>query len=510
MNPSATTTCGRIRGRLIESNGRSLIAFRGVPFAAPPIGDARFAPPSPAKPWSGERDAVEFGPSPPQAGGALLDLLAVAATGSQSEDCLTLNVTTPALDRGRRPVMVWIHGGAFLSGTSAVPVHDGAPLAARGDVVVVTFNYRVGALGFAHLDGSDGGAPATNLGLLDQIAALRWIRDNAEALGGDPDRILVFGESAGAGSLCALLAAPAAHGLFQRGVIQSSAPDGFLEPEEASERTDRLREVLGGSLREAPVEALIEAQQAYAREKMWRTGMFFTPVVDGEILAERPMAAVRDGRASAVSLIVGTTRDELQLYKYGSPSPELDVPTIAQVLAPEIPGEVDGVPLARVVTDAYGAAREARGESTAGIDLVYAIQTDLAMRGPAIRLAEHHARQAGGIWMYLFDLESPCEGGALGACHALDVPFVLGTLDVPGLSAFTGAEPAVARISQEMMDAWIAFAKTGRPGTDSLDWPAYDLEARATLRFGEDTRVESAPREEERRALEGTVARATP
>lgn len=517
MQTDARTGLGVLRGRILRSHDRPLVSFLGVPYAAPPVADARFAPPRPAEAWTGVRDALAFGAAPPQVGGPLLDLLGTSVTTACDEDCLTLNVWTPGVDDARRPVMVWIHGGAFISGASSGAIYDGARLAARGDVVVVTFNYRVGALGYLHLapGHAEGGPACTNLGLQDQIAALRFVRDHIAAFGGDPDRVTLFGESAGAGSLCALLAAPSARGLFHAAIPQSGAPDGFLLPEEAEARTRRLLDTLGVSrsaLRDVAVDALISAQQKCATERVWKTGMFFVPVIDGEILPERPMAAVRDGRAARVPLMIGTTRDELQLFKFGTTTPELDDETVVAVLAESLPGAgADGRPLAAGIVDVYRRVRGERGESLAGIDLIYAVQTDLSMRGPAIRLAEHHGRHQPLTFMYLFDWESPAEHGALGSCHALDVPFPFGALDVPGIATLTGSGEGPERLAEDMMDAWIAFAQTGRPNSPRLGaFAEYTTDTRITMVFGAKSGPVSAPREAERLALAGVVAAQTP
>ena len=235
MRPVVETASGRLRG--VERDG--VRAFLGIPYAAPPVGPLRFAAPVPPAAWAGERDAGAFGPAAPQQPDALVTRLGLFPEGPQAEDCLTLNVWTPAAG-GRRAVMVWLHGGAFVGGSAGVPLYDGARLAREGDVVVVTLNYRIGALGFLAL-----GPGRTNLGLRDQVAALAWVRRHAAAFGGDPERVTVFGESAGAGSLCALLAMPRARGLFGRAIVQSGAPAGVLSVAEAGERAAKLLAKLG-------------------------------------------------------------------------------------------------------------------------------------------------------------------------------------------------------------------------------------------------------------------------
>lgn len=517
MESEAKTALGPVLGRALEQDGRAVARFLGIPFARAPVGRLRFAPPQPPEPWTRRRPATAYGPAPPQAGGALLDLIGASPRAAQAEDCLTLNVFTPGMDGARRPVMVWIHGGAFVSGSADAAVYDGARLGARGDVVVVTFNYRVGALGWLHLDGREGagGPRASNLGLQDQIAALRWVRDNAACFGGDPERVTLFGESAGAGSILALLAAPAARGLFHGAIVQSAAPDGYLTSGEASERTARLLALLGvapAALPEVPLAALLDAQQKAASERFWKTGMFFTPVVDGEILPARPMAALREGEAASLPLVIGTTRDELQLYKYGREAPPIPDEAVVQAIAAALPEALEDRPgEARRIADALRRARAARAESLQGIDRIYAFQTDWAMRGPAIRLAEQRARRGARTFCYLFDWTSPAQGGALGACHALDVPFTFGALDVPGVSHFTGSGPAAGRVAAQIMDAWIQFARSGQPEDRFAGrWPTYDETRRHTVRIGTTPQVEPDPRQPERTILADLLDRTLP
>ena len=253
---------GSLRG---DASGDAL-AFRGIPYARPPLGPLRFAPPAPPDPWSGVRDATRFGAAPPQRSDPLTASLGMLEGCEIAEDCLTLNVFTREPAPAARPVLVWIPGGAFVGGTAGIPLYDGTRLAARGEVVVVTVSYRVGALGFAPLDAEEGEPAVANLGLQDQIAALRWVCAHIARFGGDPARVAVFGESAGAGSILALAGMPAARGLFARAIVQSAAPRGVIAPGEARARTRALLEQLRladaprSALREVPVDRLLEAQ----------------------------------------------------------------------------------------------------------------------------------------------------------------------------------------------------------------------------------------------------------
>ncbi len=504
MEPRVETASGRLRG----TREGGVCVFRSIPYAAPARGALRFAP-TPAPSWTGERDATRFGPIPPQTDDALSARLGLCAELPQSEDCLSLNVFTPAPDAGRRPVLVWLPGGAFIHGTGAAPPYRGERLAARGDVVVVTINYRVGALGFLHLGGSGlDGQPVSNPGLLDQLAALRWVREHAAELGGDADRITVFGESAGAGSLVALLAMPAARGLFRRAIVQSAAPEGWLRAEEAERRAHKLLGLLGlgdadpARLRDVPLDTLLDAQQRCAADGPYETGMLFAPVVDGTTLPERPLDRIAAGAASDVELMIGTTLDEMALYRLQGGFPFTDE-LLPAVVGSQLPGDTaEGRPRAEVVIEGYRRLRGEQGRGTIAPELFEAIQTDLSLRMPSTALAERHARHQPETRVYLFDWPSPLMGG-LGACHALDIPFTFGTLDLPGMREFAGDGPAARVLAGHVMDAWCGFASHGDPSHPGIgSWPRYDRERRATMRLGEKCGVVDAPYEAERALFE--------
>lgn len=506
MQPRVEIATGRLRG----SREGGVCAFRSIPYAAPPQGALRLAPPAPIVSWTGERDATRFGPVPPQTDDPLSARLGLRAELPQSENCLSLNVFTPAPDDGRRPVLVWLPGGAFIHGTGAAPPTTGERLAARGDVVVVTINYRVGALGFLHL-GAPGldGRPVSNLGLLDQLAALRWVREHVAAFGGDPARVTVFGESAGAGSLVALLAMPAARGLFQRAIVQSAAPEGWLRAEEAERRGHKLLALLGlegadpARLRDVPLDTLLAAQQRCAADGPYETGMLFAPVVDGETLPERPLDRIAAGAARDVELLIGTTLDEMALYRLqgGFPFTDEELPL---VVGSQLPGDTsEGRSRAQVVIEGYRRLRAERGRGTGAPELFEAIQTDLSLRMPSTALAERHARHQPQTRVYLFDWPSPLEGG-LGACHALDIPFTFGTLDLPGMREFAGDGPGARALAGHVMDAWCGFARCGDPGHPGIGaWPRYDRERRSTMVLGEKCGAVDAPYEAERALFEG-------
>jgi para-nitrobenzyl esterase len=499
--PLATTSLGSVRGVAEDGVDR----FLGIPYAAPPVGALRFEPPEPPAAWPTLRDCAAHGAAPPQARDELSLTLGLLADHPQSEDCLTLNVWRPrAATREPRAVMVWLHGGAFATGTAAGPAYQGAALARRGDVIVVTLNYRVGALGFLPL-----GPGRTNLGLLDQIEALRFVRREIAAFGGDPARVTVFGESAGAGSLVALLAMPAARGLFARALVQSAAPAGQLGVDEAGARARQLGEKLGGDVRDLawlralPAERLLAAQQQCAETGTRRIGMFFAPVVDGDTLPDWPLRAIAAGCAREIDLVVGTTADEMRLFQlvpgFGAMPETALVPLVTAKLAG--PREARLAAAEQIVAAYPGAS---------ALDRFFALETDASLFVPSARLAEAQSRVREATWMYRFSWRSPLRGGALDACHALDVPFTLGThADTPALRAFAGEGAAATRVAGAMMDAWAAFARTGDPAHASLGcpWPRYDAAQRATLALGDPCRVVHAPDEAKRRLWAAALAR---
>ena len=489
----AETTAGRVRGT--EEGGTQV--FRGIPYAAPPVGSRRFAPPEPMPRWKGERDAVEFGPISHQAS---IGLPMMGGDGQpQSEDCLYLNVWTPSTT-GSRPVMVWIHGGAFVFGAGSDALYDGRRLAASQDVVVVTVNYRLGALGYlAHpaLRNERTGA-CGNWGLLDQIAAVRWVRDNAAAFGGDPDNITIFGESAGSMSVTTMMGAPAAKGLFGRVIGQSGAPM-VAAPEEAQDTAERLLSAAGigaAALRGAPAAQILEAQQRVMTEaaagglgaRPNGEAMPFRPTLDGAVLARHPVDAVAEGHAAGVSLLTGTNRDEMKLFAMLDQA-ELDDDAVVERLAE---GGAGGEEAARIVA-VYRDARTRRGEPIEAKELWTAIETDRFFRTAAHRLAAAHARHEPSTYSYLFCWSSPMP--MLGAAHAVEVPFVFGTLDAPMIDMFAGSGPGAERLSSRMQEAWAAFARDGQPSVRGADrWPAFGEASRGVMVIGDDWTVEANPR----------------
>ena len=510
MSTIAQTREGRVEG--VREN--DLVVFRGIPFAAPPVGERRWAPPGSPEPWTGVRPAREFGPVAHQ-NPIPLDILAAFDVGDdRSEDCLYLNVWTPALDGVRRPVLVWIHGGAFVIGSGSQTIYDGGPLSRRGDVVVVTINYRLGPFGFLNLNEVSGGRiPATgNEGLLDQLAALEWVRENIADFGGDPDNVTIFGESAGGMSVGCQLGLPRSRGLFHKAIPQS----GACQTASPLERAVRVAErVLGGlgvhsddvaGLRAATPKQLLEIQARMALPGQSEPdigGMPFQPCIDGDVLSALPIDAVRAGSARGVQVLVGSTLDEWKLF--GAADPE--VFTLHEDKLVERVAENVGADAAPGLVDAYRKARRGRGEAATPTDLFFAIETDRIFRIPALQLADAQHANDSAAYNYLFTWRSPAMGGMLGACHALELGFVFGTIESSNSRDFSGSGPAVDALENAIQESWLAFARNGDPANDTIGaWPRYG-DRRATMILGEKCAVENAPYEEERQAwtaIEGT------
>jgi para-nitrobenzyl esterase len=500
------TTAGTLKG--LDVGGVSI--FRGVPYTRPPVGELRLRAPRHPEPWAGTLDAAEFGARPPQnpPGSQFWG----TTVSPQDEDCLTLNIWTPAADGAGRPVLVWIHGGAYVIGSGASPLYDGTRLALRGDVVIVTINYRLGILGYlAHpeLADAEAGGACGNWGLLDAVAALRWVRDNIAAFGGDPGNVTIFGESAGGGSVGGLLAAPSAKGLFHKAIIQSGPPyAGSMR--EATETADTILAEMNlarvEQLRDVSVDAVLAAQSnVIGLRGSGRLPML--PVVDGVALPSPPMSAIAEGAAASVPLLIGTNRDELKVFMAADPAshnPDEEVvrSRLEQAFAVN-QVEAD----ASAMIEGYRQARSARGDSVEPRELWSAIETDRTFRNRSIRAAEEQSRHQPRTFMYLFTWESPAMDGALGASHAVELPFMFGNLAAPRMDSFAGSGAAAEELSEKMMDAWVAFARTGNPSGGGLgEWPAYEPSRRATMILDQETRVEDAPYDAERRLWEGALA----
>jgi para-nitrobenzyl esterase len=492
MDPVVTVEQGQLRGA--EKDG--VLSFKGIPYAAAPFGDNRFAAPQPAAPWDGVRDALEYGPTSPMGPYPEAVEPLLPEPRIPGEDCLNLNVWTPGTDGPPRPVLVWIHGGGFVNGSGAVSGYDGTRFA-RDGVVCVTINYRLGVDGFLLIDGT----PA-NRGLLDQIAALRWVRENIAAFGGDPDTVTIAGESAGAMSVTTLLSMPAAEGLFHRAIAQSGAGQHVLSPQTAAKVTAALAEQLGvpptaEGFSGVGIDELVAGQRALAATiaatpdpakwgEITRNLMMLEPVVDGAVVPALPLERLQQGVSSGIDVLIGSNADEHALFF---------VPN-------GVAGFIDDTMLAGAVAmvgaDAekvVAAYREARPDASAG-ELMIAALGDWFFRIPAIRVAEARLANGAETYVYEFGWPSPLFDGKLGACHALEVPFVFDNLDDPLSEPLTGAAPPQV-LADEMHGAWVAFVKTGSPG-----WAPYGT--RRTVRlFNETCATVDDPGSAQREVWEG-------
>jgi para-nitrobenzyl esterase len=494
------------RDGIVEGSGEPGIrVFRGIPFAKPPTGERRWRKPERPDPWAGVRDATRFGASAPQSK-LMIDFLPGMDVGHQSEDCLYLNVFAPAAAGSKRPVLVWIHGGAFTIGSGSQQLYDVRPLVRRGDALLVTVNYRLGALGFLHLAELTRGAfpDAANLGILDQVAALEWVRDNAAAFGGDPGNVTIFGESAGGMSVGTLLGMPAARGLFQRAIAQSGASHSANDAKDATRIARMMFEELGlaagdvDGLARAPVEEILAAQARVGLRCQSDLLLPFRPVVDGAALPEPPIGAVRGGLSRGVAVVAGYTGDEWKLFSFMDPQRgRLDDAGLVARAEQRAPGR------GRALVDAY---RSALGAGASPSDLFCAIERDRIFGIPAVRLAEAQRAFQPNTYAYLFSWRAALFDGALGACHGIDVPFVMGSLGTPGADRFAGLGPAALALQERVMDAWLAFARSGDPNHPGLPaWPSYDTEKRLLMEFGERCAAVRGPDDALLRAWEGVL-----
>lgn len=489
------TKSGKVQGY----SEKGIEVYKGIPYAEPPIGDLRFRPPVAKEPWDGVLDATKYGPCAPQ--GYIIFEEMFGKLEPESEDCLTLNIWTPVADGEKRPVMFWIHGGAFISGGSAYEFYDGLALAKRGNVVVVTINYRLGALGFLYIP-----EITSNVGILDQALALNWVHDNIEAFGGDPDNITIFGESAGGYSVLTLPVMPQAKGLIRRVIAQSSPA---IEPEVSERSTKgfmRKLKIKKGdieTLRTIPPERIIEAQNEFIGVDPTNL-MAFRPLIDGDTIPKHPLKAFRDGDLKNIDFMIGTNLDEVKLFTYPDPGIKQMVKSGGEnaIVALLATSGVDNNK-SREIIDIYKNARKAKF-SIEPFDLLDAVSTDGMFRVSTIRFLEAQSKHQPNTYTYMFTFPSPQFNGALGCPHFIDIPFVFNTFDVPGIPDFVGKSPNIDNLCEKVMDAWIAFAHTGNPNHDGLpEWTSYDRKKRATMILGEECKVLNAPFDKEREAWDG-------
>jgi para-nitrobenzyl esterase len=507
-------------GSLEGAEHRKIQVFKGIPYARPPVEGLRFRAPVPVEPWNGVRAARQFGKAAPQVGrvNRLIRTFIGVADVAQSQDCLYLNVWTPAADAGRRPVLVWLHGGAFLMGSGSTVLYDGTQLAKEGDAVVVTCNYRLGAMGYLNWRGLASGTgddlPDANLGLRDQIAVLQWVRDHIDCFGGDPENVTIFGESAGGMSVGTILGAPSASGLFHRAILQSGAAHNVSTREQAEATARHFFDTLGietptsEALQRLPVSELMSAQLRTTTELGLVEGVLpFQPSVDDDVLPEAPLEAIRKGSARDLPVLIGTNRDEWKLFLVGDPraigiGEEQLTRRFERVFARL--GD-RGSELAKRAFKTYYRVRGPRGGQ--GGERWAAFQSDRVFHYPATRLADLQSLHSDHTWSYLFEWSPPVIGPRLGACHGLELPFVFGTLRQPMMAPLGLFTRSAGQLSRRMQRAWLEFARTGCPAHDEFpEWPNYTLERRSTLAFGREYTLRDDPHERARRFWSEVIA----
>ena len=499
----ADTAFGKIRGVDVEG----IKIFKGVSYGASTAGTNRFMPPVNPVKWAGVRDALEFGPSAPQTEPGVRRRIpsarAVAAAGlpAESEDCLVLNVWTPAVADGKkRPVMVWLHGGGFSSGSGSSPVTDGSNLARRGDVVVVTVNHRLNVLGFTFL-GEPGGAEfaaSGDVGMLDLVRALEWVRDNIAQFGGDPGTVTIFGQSGGGRKVGTLLAMPSARGLFHRAIIESGATITLVEQAQAAKVAVELlkRLELDGprvrELQKLPVERIMAAYFAVVRSmNVDQMTQGFSPTVDGKFVPHHPFHPTASAVSAEVPLMLGSTRTEL------TSSADAAAFTLNEDGMRERIKTLLGADRAGGIIDVY---RKANPGATPS-DIYFLIASDHRYSAPVMKIAERRtALGKGPVYLYYFRWETPVDGGRLKSPHTIEIPFAFDNVKVA--SQLTGGGAEAMALADKVSDAWIAFARTGNPNTPKLPrWPAFNAVDRPTMVFNNQSKVENDPLREQRLAM---------
>jgi len=495
-DPIVNTKSGNVEGKF---EGGQYV-FKGIPYAVPPVGELRWMPPQSVKPWKDVRPVKQFSPIAPQ--NLMMGGFSVQAPQPQSEDCLYLNIWTPGLDNTKRPVMVWVHGGAFIGGSGSDAMYDSDKLQKRGNIVLVSINYRLGMLGFLRLKDVTGGKiPATgNEGLLDQIQALKWVKENIEAFGGDPTNITVFGESAGSVSIACLMVMPKAKGLFQKSIMESGVGSVSVHKEEANRCGELFLEFSGIKPDDTKAMRALEPARLLEMEvkiRMASTGAggiprvtSHYPVIDGEVIPDFPNKLALKGVAKGIRSIIGTNLDEYTLFAMMDPGfAQLTEADLKKRLTAMLPG-----PGADDVIEAYHKALQKRGEQATPANILTAINTDLMFRMPSVDLVEAQRENKAPVYNYIFTWNSPAMGGVFKACHALEIGFVFGKYD----DMFCGTGPEADKLSECMQEAWLAFAKTGNPSSKCLgDWPEYGKD-RKTMVLGKNSHVETAPFDTER------------
>lgn len=494
-SPVVETASGKVAG----VTDRGVHVFKGIPYGASTAGANRFMPPRTPEPWIGVREAFTYAGRSPQAAAApqrpeLATVWGPVDTLPVGEDCLTLHVWTPGLDNGKRPVMVWLHGGAFSYGSANSPRYDSTNLARRNDVVVVAVNHRLNI--FGHLDlsslGDERFARSGNAGVLDLVAALRWVREHAARFGGDPGNVTIFGQSGGGGKSCALLAMPEARGLFHKAIVQSGASVRFAEPERTAALAHAVLKHLAlrpdqlGELQALPLarlqEALAPAQQALSRPRLPLLDRYnFGPVIDGTILPAHPFDPSAPAISDDVPIMVGGTKDETAIFF--APDDKVWNRTITEEdLRTRVAAVAGGA------ADTLLGYYRRRDPDASPTDRLITALTMSNFHVRELMLADAKAaRGKAPVWMYSLDWETPAFGGRLKSPHSVDVPFVFDTLHVIGAGH---RRPGDQVLADRVSATWATFARTGKPGNAALPaWPAYTAATRATMILDDTCRV---------------------
>lgn len=501
-------------GRLGGGDDQGVHAYKGIPYAAPPVGDLRFRPPAAAAGWDGVRDASAYGAVPLQQ--PMPGIFGELGTppNPAGDDCLQLNVWTPDPGAGGMPVLVWIHGGAFYAGSDIDDVYNGAAFA-RDGVVCVTINYRLGVQGFMNLAEHFGELSASgNLGMLDQIAALQWVQENIGAFGGDPSKVTIAGESAGGMSCSTLMAMPAAKGLFRAAVPQSGAAHNGISAETASLIGGYVLDAVGvnpgdtAGLAAVSNDDLLAAQIGVVEDlgatrdpvkyrEAAATAMAFQPTFFTEELPQRPIDAIAAGAASDVKVMIGTTMEEALIFVVDLKemfNEELVRASVGAVFG--MAGKDGDAALELYTSNRPGAAPH---------ELAAAVETDRIFTVPAIRLADAQAAHNPDTWMYRFDWRTPAGDGEWGAHHFLEVPFTFDQVDNDMARGFVGDDPPRDLVANTH-EAWVRFASDGNPNHAGLpDWPRWDAETRPTMLLDAECRLANRPADDEVSLWDGVL-----
>ncbi|MFW9822465.1 MAG: carboxylesterase/lipase family protein [Candidatus Thorarchaeota archaeon] len=488
------TEAGKIQGYIEDG----IYLFKGIPYTEPPIGKLRFNEPVLKESWEGVLHALEFGPEAPQ---HISPLTPQPYPKQDEANCLTLNIWTPGVDNEERPIMVWIHGGGFREGSGSR--FDVLPLVRRGNVVLITLNYRLGPLANLVLPDVPG-----NLDMLDQASALKWIHNNITSFGGDPQKVTIFGESAGGQSVCILMAVPKAKGLFHRVISQSgrAMPQGYKFNDRKATTKWLLEELnlktydLEG-LRKASAEKIIKASDK-VRQKATASGMWhaFGPFIDDNNLPEHPLKAVNKGFSNEVELIIGSNREEWKFFHMFNPNnKEIDSDALPRLMGRALKYIGEPEDKADSVIEIYQKSRKEQNLSVSPQDILDAFNTDSVFRIPAIKFAEAHSKYQKNTYMYLFSWPSKFRGGIYGAMHGLEIAFVFNRF----LDHDRGFNPKRTQetelLSGKIMDAWASFAKSGNPNHRNIpNWPQYNIPKRSTLVFDNQVEIWEDPMKNER------------